>query len=62
MIYMDPFAPRIQDEPIPPQIERQNLNVSQDCMEPANRSVSTSIADVSGSGSEFSGEEAVRKA
>jgi hypothetical protein len=60
MTYIDPFTPRIQDEPIPPQIESKNLNAIQDSMEAANLSVSNSDTEISGSWSKSSDQESVR--
>ena len=48
MMYIDPFASRLQDEPIPSQMDKQNSNISHDSMDPVNMSVGNSEPDVSG--------------
>src|SRR5258707_5834115 len=58
MLYMEPSAPLIQDEPIPSQMERQNPGISQDSMELVNLSVGNSDAEVS---DKTSRQETVRK-
>jgi hypothetical protein len=58
MMCIDPFAPRLQDEPIPLQIENLNSDISRDSIDPAHLSVDL---DVSGIGVKPACQETVRK-